>query len=268
MPLLREVDFGVFVPLWSPEIVEEVGLTPLLRLLTRASAVEEAPDWPLVLTLPEDVIEQQIDSVLSGWLKAWRKGEQGVGRVLELARPGAPRLQEDSRKRVGVEVECVEELQSLPDESAAFLWTPFAVQRAEDRQAQVGAIRRVIEPGGTWAFTDVVPASMPGHWLYRFFPEAWHNEKQHTWDAFHLYNALVGAGFEVKLERQNVYQAVTLGVALRMARERQHCPQLVALPDEVYAANLAALGKVVKREGARSPVGSEFCLVWVVAVRR
>ncbi len=267
LPLLREVSFGVFVPLWPPELAQELGILPILPPLTTAPAPQETPDWPLVPTLPDELVGKRVTPALSAWLKARRKEKQKIGRVVELARPGAPALQVDSRKWPEVTMERVQDLHALPDESVSFLWTPFALQRAEDRETVVTEARRVVEPGGTWAFVDVMPASMPGHWLYRFFPQAWENEGRHTWDASRMYNELVKIGFRVRLERRTFYQAVTLEVARGMAGARERCPQLAILPDEVYAQGLAALEEALQREGKDEVIGSEFCLVEVTAVR-
>lgn len=81
-----------------------------------------------------------------------------------------------------------------------------------------------------------------------------------------MYNTLSGEEFQVRLERRNVYQAVALGIAQQIASEREQCPQLTNLPDEVYAAGMKALEAAVDREGEMSLVSSEFCLVEVTAM--
>ena len=264
--LVREVSFGVFVPVWSPELVEEMEVMTILPALVDVPVPEETPDWPLVTILPEAVMGKRATPVLSDWLKKWRKEGREIGRVVELAH-SVPSLRVDPRKWPEVTVEQVADLQSLPDGSVSFLWTPFSLQRAEDRVALMEDVRRAIEPGGTWAFLDVMPAAMPGHWLYQFFPQAWENEKQRTWDVAQMYNMLIRSSFQVQLERRNIYQAVALGVAQQMARGREQCPQLTFLPDEVYAARMVALEERVDREGAEETMRSEFCLVEVKAVR-
>jgi site-specific DNA recombinase len=267
VPLLREVSFGVFVPLWPPEMAGEVDTAPVLPLLAVAPDPQEAPDRPLVPTLPGELVGQRITPVLSEWLKGRRRQGQEIGRVIDLAHPGVPSLRVDSRKWPEVRLERVKDLQALPEGSVSFLWTPFALQGAEDRATAVEKARRVLAPGGTWAFVDVMPASMPGHWLYRFFPRVFENEEQSAWDVYRTYNALVQAGFGVQLRRRTFHQAVTLEVAREIARARESCPQLAALPDEAYAAGLAALGEAMEREGPGEAIGSEFCLVEVTAVR-
>lgn len=173
----------------------------------------------------------------------------------------------DLRKWPDVTVEQVADLRTLPDESISLLWTPFAVQRAKDRNSLLDQARRTLRPGGTWAFLDVLPAAMPGHWLYRFFPQVWQDEGTHTWDASHLYNQLVQAGFQVKLARHNYHQPIATGAAYEVARQRKTIPQLAALLDRTYESSLAMLRAETERMGKEKPIGSEFCLIEVTAVR-
>jgi hypothetical protein len=107
---------------------------------------------------------------------------------------------------------------------------------------------------------------MPGHWLYRFFPEIWKNERQRTLDASQMFNTLSRAGFGVRLSRSTLYQSVTLGDALRIASLREQVPQLVNLPDLVYQKQLTALEEMVQQQGETHSIISEFCLVEVSAV--
>ncbi|MBC7252011.1 MAG: recombinase family protein, partial [Anaerolineae bacterium] len=209
LPLLREVSFGVFAPLWTPELAQELQLAPVLPPLTGTPHPQETPDWPLVPTLPEEMVGKRVTPALSDWLKARRKAKQAIGRVVELARPGVPPLRVDPRKWPEVSLERVQDWHTLADESVSFLWTPFALQRTEDKETLLEEARRVVQPGGTWAFVDVLPTAMPGHWLYRFFPQAGENEERRTWDASRLYNALLQAGFRVRLAQRTFYQAVT-----------------------------------------------------------
>jgi hypothetical protein len=79
---------------------------------------------------------------------------------------------------------------------------------------------------------------------------------------------LVGAGFEARIERPNVYQIVTAGVARQIAGEEERCPQLVALADGEYAAGLEALKEAVDQEAKDGLLEAEFCLIEVAAARR
>ncbi len=267
LPLVREVSFGVFVPLWSPELAEALDVMTVLPPLQTTPAPLETPDWPLVSTLPDEMVGVRINPLLSKWLKKRRKEQREVGRVVILAQPSVAPLRVDYRKWPDVKVEQVSDLASLPDKDVSFLWTPFALQRAKDRLALLQETQRVVAPGGSWVLVDVMPASMPGHWLYRLFPQAWENERKHTWDTSRMYNALMEAGFQVQFKRRNIYQAIALEVAHEIASKREQCPQLAILPDPVYTAGLDVLERKMEQEGPESLLGSDFCLVEVVAVR-
>ncbi|HEY77075.1 MAG TPA: hypothetical protein G4O00_13035 [Thermoflexia bacterium] len=268
VPVLQEVTFGVFVPVWPPEEVGEVTSLPVLPPLEAVPAPESAPDWPLVPEMPKEMVGERTTPILGRWLRERRKAGRAVGRVVEVARRGVPPLKADRRKWPEVAVERVRAVEEVGEGKVSFLWTPFALQRSEEREEWVERARRVVEQGGVWAFVDVLPTSMAGHWLYRFFPEVWENEETRTWDGARMYNLLKEAGFEVRLARRSFYQPVRLGVALEMAREREASPQLRVLPEEVYAAGLARLEEVVKEKGEETLTGSEFCLVEVLAERK
>ena len=112
-----------------------------------------------------------------------------------------------------------------------------------------------------------MPTAMPGHWLYRFFPQVWQDEGTRTWDTSEMYNQLVQAGFHVKLTRHNYHQPITAGAAYQIARQRRAIPQLAALLDETYDSGLAKLRETRERKGKGSAMKSEFCLIEVLAVR-
>ena len=162
-------------------------------------------------------------------------------------------------------INSVTELSELEDGSVGFLWTPFALQRAEDKAALVEEVKRVLEKAGRWAFVDVLPASMSGHWLYSHFSDAWENDTGLTWDAFELYNELRGAGFKVELERTTLQREVAREVAYEMAQQRQRCPQLAILPDETYEEGLTALHKTFESEGSEGVEVSELTLIALTA---
>jgi len=174
-------------------------------------------------------------------------------------------LKLDQRYWAEVEVEFIDNLSQLADQSVAFLWTPFALQRREAKAAFARDVWRTLQSGGTWALVDVLPESMANHWLYRYFPEAWDNDLGITWNTYELYNALRGAGFEVDLKRRSVHQAVHLGIAWEIARERERCPQLALMPDRVYEMGIARLKAAVTEKGERYLEMSAFCLVEVTA---
>jgi site-specific DNA recombinase len=268
IPLLREVTLGAFAPVWLPEIVQELKPLKLLPVVEAAPDSQRAFDWPLVTELPDAVVGKRINPILSRWLKARRRDGHEIGRIVELIHSTTPFLKFDPRTWPEVQIERTNDLGLLSAGAALFLWAPFAVQRAVNLSTLLSDIKRVVAPGGTWAFVDVMPASMPAHWLYRFFPEVWKNERQRTLDTSQMYDTLVKAEFRVHLERRTFYRSVKLGQVLQIAERREQVPQLVNLPDPVYRTRSEALEEMVRQEGEAKVVISEFCLVEVSAVRR
>lgn len=264
VPFLQETDFGVFRPVWPPETVEELDVMPTMEPVEEPPEPEDSPDWPLVVDLPLDVKGKRITPLLSDWLKERRRAEEQLGPILALENPRVTPLKVDNR-HWDTSIERIESLSEAEDGSAAFLWTPFTLQRRDDKEAMVAEAKRVLQENGRWMVIDVLPASMAGHWLYRYFPEAWENDRGLTWNAFDLYNVLREARFEVELKRRSLYQPVALGAARALARQRERCSQLAILPDAVYEQRLERLEAAVEREGEEHLVSSEFCLVEIMA---
>jgi hypothetical protein len=265
--LLREIDFGVFSPVWPQALVETLDVLPIMEAMTQLPDAAESPDWPLVVDLPEDMKGTLITPLLSDWLKDRREEGKSLGPVVALENPHVTPLKVDQR-HWDTQIERVEALAQRPNESAAFLWTPFVLQRREAKKDMVSEAHRVLEEGGLWKIVDVLPSSMAAHWLYRYFPKAWEIDRGLTWNASELYNILRQSGFAVELERKSQYRPVTVGVALEMARDRERCPQLAILPDAVYNEGVQRLEAVLEREGEEHLLPSEVCLAIVSAERR
>lgn len=265
MAWLQEVDFGVFHPVWPMERVQALDVMKILAPVDRAP--KKAPDWPLVLDLPVEVKGKRITPVLSDWLKERRSEGKPLGPVVDLVNAQVRPLKVDGR-HWDVGTERVEDLSELEEGSVGFLWTPFVLQRTEDKDSLVEQARHVLEDGGMWALVDVLPSSMEGHWLYRHIPKALTNDRAMTWSAYEVYNVLRGAGFEVEVERWSFHQAVALGAAHEMVRERERCPQLALMPDQVYEEGLKRLEGVLEEQGPRKLETSEACLLEVRATKR
>jgi site-specific DNA recombinase len=263
VPFLRETAFGVFRPIWPQDIVEELEVMDTLDPLGKVPR-KETPDWPLVMTLPKDIAGARITPLLSDWLKDRRKADEPLGPVVALENPDAPPLRVDTRYW-DTTIERVEDLSEVESNSAAFLWSSFALQRREDKRGLIIEAQRVVEEDGLWVWVDVLPSSMAGHWLYQYFPGAWENDQGLTWNAFDLYNTLVKAGFETEMKRQSIYQPVTLGAARAMVQKRDRCPQLAILPDVVYEEGMERLEAAIEEKGEAHQVSSEICLVVVQA---
>ncbi len=265
LSFLQELGFGVFHPVWSEDEADALDVMETRARVTELPDPADVPDWPLVLSLPVDIVGKRITPMLSDWLKKRRRADKPLGPVVELANPRVPALKVDIRHWSEVTIGSVEDLSDVKDGAVGFLWTPFALQRAEDKAELVEEVKRVLEKGGRWAFVDVLPASMSGHWLYTYFSDAWENDTGLTWDAFELYNELRGAGFEVELERMTLQREMVREVAYEMVLERERCPQLAILPDETYEEGLTAFREAVKSEDDEALEISELTLVQLTA---
>lgn len=263
VPILRETDFGVFRPVWPPDTVEQLDVMETLSPI-EAHPPKQAPDWPLVMNLPTHVMGIRATPLLSDWLKERRQDEKPLGPIIALQNPNTTPLKFDERYWE-TSISRVEDLREAADDTAAFLWTSFSMQRREDKHSFITDVQRVIQEDGVWVGIDVLPSSMPGHWLYQYFPKAWENDQGLTWNAFDLYNELIKAGFKAEVTRRSMYQPVALGAAREMAENRARCPQLAILPDLVYEAGMKRLETAIEEKGERYLIPSEICLVEIRA---
>ncbi len=266
VPLLREIDFGVFVPVWPPELGTEREGVDTLPPLDAVPAPDAAPDWPLIMALPQSLSGVRSTPRLSTWLRKRRADAQPRGPIIALRHPGAPPLYCDDRFWNTAITE-VRSLAAVAPESAAFLWTPFALQRDATRPTLINQARRALAPDGTWVLLDILPSAMPAHWLYTYFPETWDNVRQHTLNTAELYTTLQQSGFDVDLKRHTFYQPVPLGIVQTLAEQRNAVPQLRNLPEHVYQVRREALHQQVAQRGTETLVSGEFCLVEVSARR-
>jgi hypothetical protein len=80
-----------------------------------------------------------------------------------------------------------------------------------------------------------------------------------------VYEALTTAGFEADVRRRTYYQPVTLGVVQAATNYRAQIQQLANLPDQVFEERCDALDGLVEQQGSDHVIGSEFCLIEVMA---
>jgi hypothetical protein len=262
--LLQEIDLGVFSPVWTEALVEDLDVMPIVDAVTQMPSAAKTPDWPLVLDLPEDMKGTFVTPILSDWLSSRRQLGKTLGPVITLKNPHLEPLKAH-RRYWDTQIERVEDLAQRPDESAAFLWTPFVLQRREAKKKLVAEAHRVLEQGGLWKVVDVLPPSMASHWLYRYFPQAREIDREQTWNAYVLYNKLREVRFTVELERRSVYQPVAVGVAIEMVQDRESCPQLAPLSDAIYEEGIQRLQAVLESRGDDHLLSSEVCLTIIDA---
>jgi hypothetical protein len=197
-------------------------------------------------------------------LKERRQGGKEGGVVAVVPREGVPEVRVDRRKWPGVRVEegTLAEVLGRGPGTVAVLVTPLALQGCEERGSLVAGAWEVLEEWGYWWLTDIMPASMPGHWVFRCFPGAWKVARGVYWDGQEVYRQLRQVGFAVEMEEWTFREAVRAEVALEVARGRPGI--LGLLGEEEYGVGLRRLEELV-RGGA--VIGSEVTLVAVVARR-
>lgn len=265
IPLLAERELGSFVPVWTPELAREFGL-PLLPALTEPSAQPVAapflPIWPWQMAP-----NARISPSLSVILKARRAAGAEGGLFVTVPHPGVPAAEVDRRKWGNVTLQActLEEALALPPDSLACLDTPLAVGDQMGLEALAGRVYAVLEPSGYWHFVDLMPSSMPAHWLFTYFPEAWMQVRAQAWTSHKVYGVLRAAGFGLMLQEHVFYQPISLAAAQAIAGQRAGI--LAALADEAYEKGMARLAAAVREQGGETLIGSEVTLVEIAAVK-
>ena len=292
IPLFRQVEAlietepGVFVILWPPDLAQEVCPDPMLAPVTEPlPSPEEAALWPFVVSLPPDPPQQRISPLLSRFLKARAKAGTSVGLVVDVLHPGVPALKLDGRKWPNVTLDTLTldndtpPTLPYPDGSISFLHAPFAFQASLHKEAWLEEAYRVLDAGGWWVFTDLMPASMPGHWFRRFFSQATDLGLPTALDTSRLFAFLTKRGFhatkikkleesrDARIARHTCYQAVQLGVIENALTHREDSPLLLRLPDEAYHQGMVRVQAAMQSQGAGALVASHFCLVEVITIK-
>jgi hypothetical protein len=189
------------------------------------------------------------------------------GRFVTVPHPGVPAVEVDRRKwpETTLQALTLADVLALPAGSLACLDTPLAVQDQARLEELVGKVYAVLEPNGYWHFVDLMPSSMPAHWVFTYFPEAWTFVRGATWTPHKIYNSLRGADFGLVLQEHAFYQPISLGAAHAIAQRREGI--LATLADDAYHKGLAQLAAAVRTQGAQTLIGSEVTLVEVAAVK-
>lgn len=263
--LLQERDMGIFTPAWPDEMTDTFpypALQPLAVLPEEPADLPFLPVWPWA---PDP--SARISPVLSTVLKARRQEGCEDGTVVTVPEPGVPSILLDVRKwpQVSLEELPLSEVLDRPDGSVAFLDTSFVLQRHSAPGKLALAVFQLLEQEGYWYIVDIVPSSMPAHWVFTFFPEAWSCAEGSTWGAYDFYNVLRRTGFQIEQEERTFHQSVTLKVALEIARRRPGI--LAAVSDEVYQEGMRRLEQAVKEQGDDNLITSAVTVVEIVALK-
>jgi site-specific DNA recombinase len=266
IPLVQERDLGTFTPVWPDEMADVLphsSLPPLTSLPEEAADLPFLPTWPWVLDS-----SARISPPLSAALKARRRARHTGGLAVSVSHPGVPPVLLDTRKWPDVSLKAKSLRQALKQAkgSVAFISTPLAVQSHPNPNELAQAIFRALDDEGYWHLVDVVPASMPAHWVFAFFPETWPYAQGFFWTAYNFYNVLRQSGFQVEQREHTFRQPVALGVALEIARGRPG--MLAKLADEVYEQRMQQLETIVEKRGEETLVPSEVTVVEIMAAKR
>jgi len=263
--ILRECGLGTFTPIWREEMSDVTSISELPAL----TAIPDDPaNLPFLPIWPWEIDPtKRISRPLSGALKARRKTDRASEVVVSVIRAGVPPILLDARKWPDVSLEklALSEALEKSEGSLAFIATPFAVQENDAAEELIQAVLRVLDEEGHWRLVDVVPASMPGHWIFAFFPQAWPYVYGSSWKAYDFYNTLRRSGFEVEQREHTFRQPVSLEVALEITRRRPGV--LGALPDEIYGEGLHRLEAAIEERGPESLETSEVTVIQVTAVK-
>jgi site-specific DNA recombinase len=272
LPTLVETEPGLFTPLWPPDTTGEETWGSVLEPVKEAPAAEDSILWPFVFDLPQDERPRRITPVLSRFLLARRTLGVEAGVAVENDHPGVELLQIDPRSWPDGRSETLAldpEQPRLPyaDDAVSFLRTSFLFQWAPDKAAWLDEIERVLDSVGWWVVEDLMPASMPVHWLYQFFPEARKVDLGRTLDPQALFVTLLGRGFQVKTRRRTYDQAVSLGAIRQIVAERERIPPLALISDEAYQAGVARIEEELAARGADALWPSHLCVVELETTR-
>ncbi len=265
IPLLAEREMGSFVPVWTPELAREFEL-PVLPALTEQTrqpvAAPFLPVWPWQVAP-----NARISPSLSVILKARRAAGAEGGLFVTVSHPGVPAAEVDRRKwgDVALQARTLAEALALPAGSLACLDTPLGVGDQAELEALAGRVYAVLEPNGYWHFIDLMPSSMPAHWLFTYFPDLWTAVRGAAWTPHKIFSVLREAGFGLVLQEHAFYQPVSLAAAYALAGRRTG--MLATLAEDLYQHGMEKLAAAVREQGGQTVIGSEVTLVEVAAVK-
>jgi len=145
----------------------------------------------------------------------------------------------------------------LRDGACAWAWVSTVVHHLDDLDAAAAELRRVLRPGGVLLVRQAFPGRMGGINLYRrFFPGAGGSLAASGGlpTVERVTEAFAGAGFQ-RLALRPVDQVSAPSLAVYRDRVRLRADTgLRLLPDDQFAAGLAALDRAVEAETVPAPV--------------
>ncbi|MEA3309337.1 MAG: recombinase family protein [Chloroflexota bacterium] len=263
VPLLAERQLGTFVPIWPPELADQLPY-PQQDPLTAVPADPPRPPFLLQWPWPPKP-RARITPAISALLKKRRQRGAAAGQVLDITAPGVPPVRLDQRTwpEITLSTGRLADLEAAEPATFAVVNTSFVLQTHPNRLALAAQLVTRLEPQGYWYATELVPTSMPSHWLFTFFPATWEYVRSAYWSTYDFFNQLKTLDFKVELTEHTVYQAVSWGTLLTLAQRRAGLLQRLAA--EPYAQGLAQLRAGAQAAGAETLHGSEFTLLTLTA---
>ncbi len=146
-----------------------------------------------------------------------------------------------------------------------FATMQYAFHHVERKAELLGALHRVLRPGGRFVMSNICPQRMRGWLVYRYFPEALARDLEDFMPPEEIRAELERAGFRgvtAALDERRLDEDVAAFAAY--ARTRANISQLMTITDAEYAAGLARL-ETDARAGGKRP--SELCLLRITAER-
>lgn len=266
VPLLQQRDLGTFVPVWPPEQADQSPLPklePLKELPDKPVDLPFLPTWPLTVEPGA-----RISPALSDLLKERRKERLDGGTLVAVPHRGIPDVLVDGRRwgEVSLERMSLKAALERPAASISILDTALVLQDSTDPGQMAQRVFDRLEQNGHWHMIELLPASMPAHWLFTFFPPLWPYARGGSyWNNGNFYNKLRKIGFQVTQRERTFYQPIQLGLAREIAQGR---PGLLAkLGDDAYQAGLERLETAISEKGASALIGSEVTLIEVTAFK-
>lgn len=156
--------------------------------------------------------------------------------------------------------------EAMPFATAAFDFVSlrFCHHHLRDRARAFAEVARVLRPGGHLLLVNIDPRRMPGHWIFRRFPEARALDVRYP-DEATLLAELAAVGLPARVEVRHGVGDIALAAALDQARRRDQS-HLAMLPAAAYEGGLAALSADAAADPeARCP--SESFVLTLRAVR-
>ncbi len=270
-PLLQERDFGSFIPVQPPEMIESGDLdTP------RMAALTEYPDNPTALPfLAGNPLQPDPQTLLTPGLnqamKACKEGGIEPEMVVQCLSPGRELLPVDTGQwPLAAEYTLSEEeILARPRESIDvlatqfWLWDQVVAGQSDQADILLAHAYRALTEGGVWYMQELLPLEMPAHWVFDYFPEAWRWARYQSWNFHTFYTSLQAAGFTPEATRHVYAQPISLGVALEIAQDR---PGILAfLSDRHFTLGLERVGQVISERDPFHLIGSDVTLIEVWA---